>query len=523
MRKPVFLASLLIIANGVSGMNWSGGHDFENNRDFYDDNFEQGQYFGREIDVSHQEEFSEIPDNVGIWPVFEIDDNADLSTNRKYREIKVMNEDEAEILTSGDCFSDVQTLKIDASLLSNIPLDKISFPQLTKLNVCNMSNEYSNELGKLIEKTSPTLLNLSIQRSINSMHRVLEQMRSDAINGNLDDNQREELKEKIASIWERYFGVQQPLNSMPESSKRHLQIPASVWNCERLVRLNLYNCGLNSLTSEIGRLVNLEALDLSDNELTELPIEIGLLTKLTYLDVRLTKINNFPSEVRNLKSLETVKLDRHVSIWRFINSNGEFSSSENISMEGSDSGQNTSEDPVSYEESSLGNPAATNHEQAMSEDLLFNNESLSEGSVDSDVEKVRIMAEIKKINLSGKGLIQLPLDIIMCEDLEDLDLSNNRLTEVTPLLGKLMNLKRINLCGNKEINSVKKIPGEIFWLPFLESIILTEEGQNREYGKNEIAKIVEQEISNKGEQEMYNELLEIRKQFMLPTRPHHGE
>ena len=56
----------------------------------------------------------------------------------------------------------------------------------------------------------------------------------------------------------------------------------------------LYNNKLQSLPKEIGRLINLQRLDLSYNELQSLPKEIGQLINLQFLNLNDNKLLTIP-------------------------------------------------------------------------------------------------------------------------------------------------------------------------------------------------------------------------------------
>ena len=96
------------------------------------------------------------------------------------------------------------------------------------------------------------------------------------------------------------------------------EIPAEIWNIPTLKTLAFNNNQLTStIPPEIGNLVNLEWLDLSDhprrdgdNQLTgAIPPEIGNLTKLKRLDLSENRLSgSIPAEIGQLASLEWVSL-----------------------------------------------------------------------------------------------------------------------------------------------------------------------------------------------------------------------
>ena len=65
----------------------------------------------------------------------------------------------------------------------------------------------------------------------------------------------------------------------------------------------------NELSSDIGKLINLEVLILNGNQLTFLPKEIGNLKNLKELWLNQTNIERLPMEISNLKKLEKLSTE----------------------------------------------------------------------------------------------------------------------------------------------------------------------------------------------------------------------
>ncbi len=92
--------------------------------------------------------------------------------------------------------------------------------------------------------------------------------------------------------------------------------PITTWNgvtinSGRVDSLNLKNCGLTLIPSDIGTLANLSFLDLYNNNLTSIPIGIGNLTNLKSLDLGSTSITTISSELWDLTNLEALWLDKN--------------------------------------------------------------------------------------------------------------------------------------------------------------------------------------------------------------------
>ena len=247
------------------------------------------------------------------------------------------------------------------------------------------------------------------------------------------------------------------------SNKSMFEIPASVWDCKKLTSLNLNGCGVKVIPPEIENLTELEYLNLESND-----------------------IDNLPQQVWNLRNLEYVMLDDRISIRRFITLDSEFFDLEY--MFGPDYEQVVSESQSSGEECEIG------------------------------LDDEQVMATVKKIDLSNQSLTELPLDIIMCEGLEELNISNNKLTEIPSLFTKLERLKKIDVRGNEKINSIKKIPDDILFLSELESIILTEEGKDKEYNRDEISRITARIFEEEVDEETRGKLNTVRSSMMSEIR-----
>ncbi len=57
----------------------------------------------------------------------------------------------------------------------------------------------------------------------------------------------------------------------------------------------------------------------------------------------------------------------------------------------------------------------------------------------------------EELDLSGKGISELPGAIGKCQNLTELDLSSNQLTEVPAELGNLQNLTELDLFSNPDL------------------------------------------------------------------------
>ncbi|MGN6646464.1 MAG: leucine-rich repeat domain-containing protein [Cytophaga sp.] len=98
------------------------------------------------------------------------------------------------------------------------------------------------------------------------------------------------------------------LISLDLSSNRITLVPPVIGKLTSLKELNLNKNQLSTLPAEIGNLKNLKTLTLRQNGLKVLPPNIGTLTQLETLDLALNMLSTLPAEVENLKNLKKLIL-----------------------------------------------------------------------------------------------------------------------------------------------------------------------------------------------------------------------
>jgi hypothetical protein len=85
-------------------------------------------------------------------------------------------------------------------------------------------------------------------------------------------------------------------------------LPNQIWNLKNLTELSLSSNQLTSLPEQIGNLKNLTSLHLSSNQITSLPEQIGNLENLTVLDLSSNEFINLPEQIRNFQNLKELDL-----------------------------------------------------------------------------------------------------------------------------------------------------------------------------------------------------------------------
>ena len=110
----------------------------------------------------------------------------------------------------------------------------------------------------------------------------------------------------------------------------------------------------------------------------------------------------------------------------------------------------------------------------------------SQTKVKSDITKDVLREEV--MDYHGKGIELFPAEILEMTDLKQLDLSNNKITEVPTEIENLKSLMVLNLSGNK----IYEMPDELSKLKFLKEIYLDREIW--QYRLNEVKKLTSARI-----------------------------
>ncbi len=137
------------------------------------------------------------------------------------------------------------------------------------------------------------------------------------------------------------------------------KVPEKIWKEKYITSLDLYNNKLTTISNDIGKLINLDYLELKDNELislpgkafkklkklevlrvnnnklTEIPKEIGDLSVLTHLIIENNKLNKVAESIGNLKKLEVLELTNN-KITSLPNSIGGLESLEYLLLKNND-------------------------------------------------------------------------------------------------------------------------------------------------------------------------------------------
>ena len=104
-------------------------------------------------------------------------------------------------------------------------------------------------------------------------------------------------------------GTNEPINwDQLKMEPWYTDMDSALQNPDKVYKLSLTGQGIKTLSPEIGRLKNLQILNLNDNRLKVLPAEIGDLRNLQVLSLYNNNLRYIPDEFRKLKSLEVLYL-----------------------------------------------------------------------------------------------------------------------------------------------------------------------------------------------------------------------
>ncbi len=90
--------------------------------------------------------------------------------------------------------------------------------------------------------------------------------------------------------------------------KNIFTVPESIGRLKNLENLQMAYCSIDTIAPQISRLANLKYLDLRGNKISELPAGIGDLKGLEILDLRYNDISVLPPEIGKLEALTDIKL-----------------------------------------------------------------------------------------------------------------------------------------------------------------------------------------------------------------------
>ncbi len=201
-------------------------------------------------------------------------------------------------------------------------------------------------------------------------------------------------------------------------------LPPGIGKLQDLQFLDLAHLGLTALPIEIGNLKSLQYLDLNENNLEALPAEIGGLESLTSLYLYGNQLKALPKEIGGLQLLKNINLAQNAlpslpdGFWQLQNL-------KYINLGG-------------------------NYLQTLSE-------------------KISGLQNLEELHLFLNQFSKLPAAIGKLKNLKTLDLSENKFTTLPLEIWELKNLEKLYLGDNQ----LKVLPAEIGGLKMLECLFLS--------------------------------------------------
>jgi small GTP-binding protein len=249
------------------------------------------------------------------------------------------------------------------------------------------------------------------------------------------------------------------LRKLNLNSNRLTSLPPEIGKLTNLVEICLYNNQLSSLPQEIGNLTNLIEIKLYKNQLSSLPPEIGNLTKLVRLSLHDNKLTFLPEEFQNLSNLEYLVLSNN----RFQQFPKEVTYLTNLielnlnANQINSIGENSFDNLLKLTKLSLARNRVTFLPSGIGKLKNLKKLEIKINKLTKLPEEIGELTNLPELNLDENQLVSLPAEVGKLTKLRELKLCNNILFSLPPDIGKLSNLLKINLTNNQ----LSSLPAEI--------------------------------------------------------------
>jgi Leucine-rich repeat (LRR) protein len=228
------------------------------------------------------------------------------------------------------------------------------------------------------------------------------------------------------------------LISLNLSGNNVVSIPSS--NLQKLSVLSLKNNNLREPPS-LESLVNLSDLDLSENQLQLAPPKLSKLLKLKKINLSFNEFKVWPSELNALKSIEEIDISFNNISFDYGDTRKSMDLSNVLSPRGGKS-SNQRQSSFFSTRDSIRDSLSTSLSELQSK-ISFNNSS------EKPQKKTNISKSLKILNISSNGIMIFPVVLLELENLETLDISSNNIGDIPTKLTELANLTELNIsnCG----------------------------------------------------------------------------
>ncbi|MCK4766466.1 MAG: leucine-rich repeat domain-containing protein [Candidatus Aminicenantes bacterium] len=235
------------------------------------------------------------------------------------------------------------------------------------------------------------------------------------------------IKQKIKEAGEKQLKTLDLSGESSYGKERLTQIPAEVFDLERLEVLNLGHNKLTTVPEAIAKMRNLTYLDLRANELTTVPEAITNLQNLTSLVLGFNQFTTIPETITKLQNLTILRLH---------------SNKLTTVPDGIANLQKLTKLDLSHNKLTTVPEAIAKLQNLTKLDLSFN-------QLTTVPETITKLQKLTKLDLSRNKFTTVPEAIANLQNLTYLDLSNNQLTTVPEAIAKLQNLTSLNLYYNQ--------------------------------------------------------------------------
>ncbi|EGG17880.1 leucine-rich repeat-containing protein [Cavenderia fasciculata] len=213
---------------------------------------------------------------------------------------------------------------------------------------------------------------------------------------------------------------------------------------------------LTTLPEEIGKLSNVQVLDVSKNRITSIPLEIEELShmvSLTELDLKVNPPLSYVPSLANLRQLKKLSI-RNLQISHLPMGVGLLSELQELDMR-----DNPQLKEVPYDIGTLINLQRLdlfgNNMRIIPREIgnLINLQSLdlrqNQLLIDNIPQELGRLVNLKKLSLSGNRLVALPAEVCTLTNLKELECANNQLQALPNEIGQLVALTKVNFSANK--------------------------------------------------------------------------
>jgi len=254
-------------------------------------------------------------------------------------------------------------------------------------------------------------------------------------------------------------------------AKNNLQsLPIEIGRLKNLQTLNLWNNSLHDLPREFGQLKNLEQLDLEDNHFTDIPSIIFKLENLKVLDLEHNIISELRPDIQQLGKLEQLDVSRN-KLNQLHPAIGELKNLRSLNLKGNLlSFLPTSMCELNHLGELLvkGNGLSEELETAATEGIVAIKEYFRQKAILDLINSAK-ETNLFKLDLSGRGITEVPQAIFELKHLKILSLDHNEIWEIPEAIKKLTALEVLDLSHNQLVE-VPKLLGTLPNLKFIETV-----------------------------------------------------